>query len=435
MQVELMTVDELVPYAKNPRKNAPAVNYVANSIKEFGFRNPILIDENKVIIAGHTRLLAAKQLGIKRVPVIRVEDLTPEQVQAFRLADNKTGEFAEWDRSLLDEELADLRGKLDMRDFGFLDPRDQEIDEDDVPPTPATPKAQLGDIYLLGAHRLMCGDATKQEDVQKLMDGELADLLVTDPPYNVAVNKTKSKAEAKRRHRRQDGLTIANDDFPDRQIRNDDMAESAFASFLESAFASVCAVLRKGGAFYVWLSSMHNPTFQYALHNAGLPVKQELVWVKDRFTLSRQDYNWRHEPCLYGWKEGAAHYFVPEFNHDTVQDDTPDIEHMKEKDLRALLRRLYEETPQDVIFENRPTVSKEHPTMKPVRLISRQIRNSSRKGDIVLDTFGGSGTTLIAAEQLGRACYMMELDPRFVDVIIERWENLTGQKAVKLEQN
>lgn len=435
MNVELMTVDELVPYAKNPRKNAPAVNYVANSIKEFGSRNPILIDQDKVIIAGHTRLLAAKQLGIKRVPVIRVEDLTPEQVQAFRLADNKTGEFAEWDRSLLDEELADLRGKLDMRDFGFLEPRDQEIDEDDVPPTPAAPKAQLGDIYQLGAHRVMCGDSTKQEDVQKLMDGKPADLLVTDPPYNVAVNKTKSKAEAKRRHRRQDGLTIENDDFAERQILNDDMDEAAFASFLEAAFAAASSALRKGGAFYVWLSSTHNPTFQYALHRAGLSVRQEMIWVKDSFTLSRQDYNWRHEPCLYGWKEGAAHYFVPEFNHDTILDDTPDIEHMKEKDLRALLAKLYDEIQQDVIFEDRPKVSREHPTMKPVRLISRQIRNSSRKGDIVLDIFGGSGTTLIAAEQLGRVCYMMELDQRFVDVIIERWENLTGQTAVKLEQN
>lgn len=414
MKIELMAPAELVPYAKNPRKNQPAVDYVANSIREFGFRNPILIDKDKVIIAGHTRLLAAEKLGIKQVPVIRIEDLTPDQVKALRLADNKTGEFAEWDRGLLDEELADLRSKLDMREFGFLDPRDQDIDEDSVPELPVTPKAKLGDIYKLGEHRVMCGDSTKAEDVARLMNGREADLLVTDPPYNVGyVGKTK------------DALRIQNDDVP----------EAAFASFLEAAFASACSVMRKGAAFYIWLASSHSMTFQKALAAVGLSVREQLIWVKDRFVLGRQDYQWRHEPCFYGWKPGAAHYFVPEFNHTTVQEDGVDVDSLSKDQLRQLVKDLLDQTPQDVLFEKRPGISKEHPTMKPAALIAKQIRNSSRKGDLVLDSFGGSGTTLIAAEQLGRTCYMMELDPRFVDVIIERWENFTGRKAEKVEQN
>jgi len=430
MKIELMAPAELVPYAKNPRKNQPAVDYVANSIKEFGFRNPILIDKDKVIIAGHTRLLAAEKLGIKQVPVIRIEDLTPDQVKALRLADNKTAEFAEWDRGLLDEELADLRGRLDMRDFGFLDP-EPEGNEDDVPATPIHPKAQLGDLYQLGEHRLLCGDATKAEDVQRLMAGEEADLVVTDPPYNVAVNKTKSKKEARQRHRRTDGLTIQNDDFSDRQILNDDMDEASFAAFLEASFAAFLGVLRKGGAFYVWLASTHTLTFWQALTAAGLEVKQVLVWVKDQFVLGRQDYQWRHEPCFYGWKPGAAHYFVPERNHATTAE-IPALEEKSKAELIQLLRDVYAQTPTDVLEFDRPKQSREHPTMKPVKLIETQIRNSSRKGDIVLDTFGGSGTTLIAAENLGRRCRMIELDPRFVDVIIERWEKLTGKKAEKI---
>lgn len=382
--VELRSA-ELREYENNPRLNDKAVEAVAESIKQFGFKVPIIIDRDNVIVAGHTRLKAAQFLGMEYVPCIVADDLTEEQVKAFRLADNKTAEFAEWDFSALEKELADLSAfDIDMSAFGFDDVIFEEttdIIEDEVPDVDEEnePIAKLGDVWQLGMHRLMCGDSTDNECVSRLMDGNKADVLVTDPPYNVAVENSA-------------GLTI----------QNDAMSGEEFRIFLKSAFDRAFECLKDGGAFYVWYASREHINFETALSEANLKVRQQLIWVKNSLVLSRQDYHWKHEPCLYGWKDGAAHNW-------------------------------YSDRAQTTVLEfNRPSKNAEHPTMKPLDLIGYQIQNSSKKNDIVLDLFGGSGSTLIASEQLGRICFMMELDPKYCDVIIKRWEALTGNVAVKL---
>lgn len=253
------------------------------------------------------------------------------------------------------------------------------------------------------------------------------DLVVTDPPYNVALGTESGHAlrpsEAKQLHRRTDGLVIANDDW-----ENDE----EFRAFLRSAFENVLTALKPGGAFYVWFASTRNFDFYEAAREAGMEIRQQLIWVKNIFALGRQDYQWRHEPCMYGWKEGAAHYFINSRNESTVYDDQPDLDKITKAEAVDLLRKIYDTEPQSVIREKKPAASKLHPTMKPVGLIGYQVANSSRRGDKVLDLFGGSGTTMIACEQLGRRCYMMEYDPHYCDVIIDRWETFTGKKAVKL---
>ena len=416
-------IGELIPYEKNPRKNKDAVQYVANSIKEFGFKVPVVIDKNNVIVCGHTRALAGKQLGLKEIPCIVADDLTDEQIKAFRLADNKVGEIAEWDIDLLNDELDGILD-IDMTDFGFdfseLEDEEKEIVEDEPPEPPADPKAKYGDIYQLGNHRLMCGDSTKVEDVEKLMDGDFADLVITDPPYNVNYENTFAGQSSKTRKARD----IAND------IRNSE----DFYAFLKKTFLNLNRVLKEGGAFYVWYASREVVNFSNALEDSQLPVKQELIWNKNSLVMGRQDYQWKHEPCLYGWKEGDAHYFVDDRTQTTViEDKKPDIKKMKKEELVKLVQEIYsDKTSTTIINEDRPSVSDLHPTMKPVKLIARQVKNSSRIEEKVLDLFGGSGSTLMACEQLNRKCYMMELDPKYIDVIIQRCENFTGNKAVKL---
>jgi site-specific DNA-methyltransferase (adenine-specific) len=381
MEIINKKISSLKSYKNNPRKiSSLAVEMVANSINEFGIKQPLVIDKDNTIIVGHTRLKACKKLGIKEVPCLIADDLTQEQIDAYRLADNKTGEFSLWDDDKLSIELSDI--SIDMEQFGFEldldDDEEPEVYEDDVPEPPEEPKSKLGQIYKLGEHRLMCGDSTSEKDVNLLMNGEKADLVITDPPYNVAiVGGTKDK------------LTI----------KNDSMEDDKFLEFLQNAFKNIENSLKDGGVFYVWFASREHINFENALIKNNLKVREELIWVKNSLVLGRQDYQWKHEPCLYGWKEGASHYW----GNDRSQTTTIDF--------------------------NRPTASKLHPTMKPVDLIAYQIENSSRKKERVLDLFGGSGTTLIASEQTNRKCRMMELDPKYVDVIIERWETLTGNKA------
>lgn len=396
MEIKMLSVKAITPYDKNPRKNDVAVDAVAASIKEFGFRIPILLDKNGTIIAGHTRLKAAMKLGLKEVPCIYADDLNEEQVKALRLADNKTAELADWDFDLLNDELLDIID-IDMTSFGFeelLDARPDLEDEEDFDvdaDVPAIVKA--GEHYQLGNHILMCGDSTDKEDVTKLLRGGVADLLLTDPPYNVNYSGgTKDK------------LTIA----------NDDMDDSSFYQFLIDAFANADSVMRPGAAFYIWHADSNGLTFRRACNDAGWQIRQCLIWVKNSMVLGRQDYQWKHEPCLYGWKDGASHYFVADRTETTVRED--DLNEEKTTILRY----------------DKPTSSKLHPTMKPVKLMGDLIYNSSRKGDNVLDLFGGSGTTLIACEETGRNCYMMEYDPHYCDVIISRWEALTGKKAIAI---
>ena len=417
MNIIEMKIGDIIPYEKNPRKNDEAVKYVAESIKQFGFKVPIVIDKNNVIVAGHTRYKASKKLGLKEVPCIVADDLTEEQIKAYRLADNKVAELAEWDFDLLGEELDGILD-IDMCDFGFEaleDEEEAEVVEDDFEvELPEEPRTKLGDIYQLGNHRLMCGDSTSVTDVEKLMNGEMADLVVTDPPYNVAIKNSK-------------GMTI----------ENDDMANDKFKDFLTECFLNMERSLKKGGAFYVWYASREHINFEQALNDAGLSVREQLIWNKNTFILGRQDYHWKHEPCLYGWKDGDKHYFVDDRTQSTVFEDKGiDIKKLKKEEMIELLKQfLSDNHSTTIINEDKPSANDLHPTMKPIKLIARLVKNSSRQEEIVLDLFGGSGSTLITCEQLNRKCRMMEYDPKYADVIINRWEQFTGRKAVLLNGN
>lgn len=396
MTVKEIKLTELKEYENNPRINDKAIEAVANSIKNFGFKVPIIVDKDNVIVAGHTRKRAAYMLGLETAPCIVADDLTPEQIKAFRVADNKTAELADWDFDKLETELEQLADiDFDMSQFGFdlSEFQNQQVDitEDEIPEVDeeAEPTTKLGDIYRLGNHFLMCGDSTKKEDVNKLLNGGVdeaetvkVDLLITDPPYNVAYE---GKTE--------DALTIEND-----SMSNDD-----FREFLFLAFNAADSVMKEGAAFYIWHADSEGYNFRGACFDNGWQVRQCLIWNKNCMVMGRQDYQWKHEPCLYGWKSGAAHSWYNDRSQTTVMDF------------------------------NKPSRNGEHPTMKPVELFAYQINNSSKEHDVVLDIFGGSGTTLIACEQLNRSCYTMELDPKYCDVIIKRWENLTGEKATLIK--
>ena len=427
MKIVNKSVAELIPYANNPRDNEAAVDAVASSIENFGFKNPIIIDKNNEIIAGHTRLLAAKKLDMEEVPTIVADDLNEDQIKAFRLADNKVAELANWNSDALEEELEGLQGILDMEQFGFdemLQDVEAIVEEDDfVEILPEEPESELGDIYQLGEHYLMVGDCTKKEDVLKLMNGHKLDLYITDPPYNVALGMNESVEDAKKRNRRTDGLTVM----------NDKMEDNEFKSFLTKAFKAANEVMHDGAGFYIWHADSEGYNFRAAVKKTGWQLRQTLIWVKNSIVLGRQDYQWKHEPCLYGWKDGGAHYFTFDRTQATVIEDRPNLNDMKKEELKQYIMDLEEtQGATTIIRENKPSSSKEHPTMKPIKLLSRQIANSSKIGQIVGDFFGGSGSTLMACEQLGRQCYTMELDPRYADTIIHRWEDFTGDQAIKI---
>lgn len=390
MNVQQVKIEKVKPYDKNPRKNKAAVDYVANSIKEFGFQQPIVVDKDMVVIAGHTRLKAAKKLKLKEVPVVIADNLTEEQVKAYRLADNKTAEKAEWDFDLLTDELLSLQElNFDMEQFGFdFDfGEDEEAVEDDnwEADVPEEPISKRGDIWVLGRHRLMCGDSTDAADVALLMDGNKADMLLTDPPYNVDYTGKASELET-------------------RKIENDKMEDSAFQDFLTSAFSNAAENMKAGGVFYIWHADSEGLNFRVACKKAGFQVRQCLIWNKNAMVMGRQDYQWKHEPCLYGWKDGASHLWASDRKQTTVLE-----------------------------FE-KPQKNNLHPTMKPIKLFDYQIKDNTKGDDIVLDLFGGSGTTIMAAEQNGRRGFVMEYDPKFVDVIVDRWEQFTGMKAKKIKE-
>lgn len=441
--VELREVEiaALKPYERNAKQHSKEqVEKIGRSIRELGFLSPCLIDQEMNVIAGHGRIMAAKEIGMTAVPCVFVEGLTEDQRQAYILADNRLTELGEWDMERVQQELADLAdADFDISLTGFdpdlrFDDSMGAIQDDGWTETETDaaeePRSRIGDIYQLGSHRLMCGDSTDPEMVAALMDGERADLLVTDPPYNIGLGGDESGAAqstdelAKLRKHQDDGAFLL----------NDNLREKEFVEFLGKAMTNGKDALREGGAFYVWYATRTTEQFLMGLKKAGLEVKQILIWVKGHFTLGRQDYQWQHEPCLYGWKDGAAHYFLDNRKQSTVIEDLmPDLAHMKKDEMAQLLREIYsEETATDVIRESKPNVSELHPTMKPLKLIARQIRNSSREGETVLDLFGGSGTTLIACEQMNRKCRMMEFDPHYADVIIDRWEKLSGLKALKI---
>lgn len=383
MNIKQTSIRDITPYEKNPRKNDNAVKYVANSIREFGFKQPIVVDKNGVIIAGHTRYKAAISLGLFEVPVLYATDLSEEQVKAYRLADNKTGEFATWDMDLLELELNELSEiDFDMDPFGYED-WSEDAEEDDFDVSKALeevlePVTKRGDIWKLDRHRLMCGDSTVRSNIAMLMNGNQADLVLTDPPYNVDYEgATKEKLK----------------------IQNDNMNDNAFLQFLTDAFSGMHEYSKKGAAIYVFHADSKGYNFRTAFKKAGYQLRQCLIWAKNSMVMGRQDYQWQHEPILYGWKEGSSHRWYGDRKQTTL------------------------------IRYDKPLSNAEHPTMKPIGLCSYLLLNSSKEGNIILDPFGGSGSTLIACEQKERTCYTIELDERYCDVIIKRWEQYTNKKA------
>ena len=384
MKIETIKIDDITPYENNPRDNTAAIDKVAVSIHKLGFRNPVILDKDKVIIAGHTRVLAAKRLGMTEVPCIIAADLSPEQAKALRIADNKTAEIAEWKEGLLTIELASLRDNgFDLSVLGFepdelaalLDENkatEGQTDPDEAPETPDVPDSKPGTNYTLGRHVLRCGDATNPEDVAALMGDGKADLWLTDPPYNVAYEGGT-------------GMRIENDDMEDKQFRE----------FLRMAFLTVSDVLKPGSPFYIFHADSEGFNFRGACHDIGLRVRQCLIWRKNSLVLGRQDYLWIHEPCLYGWTDGAAHPWHSDRSQTTVME-----------------------------FD-KPHKNDVHPTMKPVAMLEYLIGNSSSHNALVIDTFGGSGSTLVACEKTGRTCRTMELDPKYCDVIRKRWAEFT----------
>ena len=394
LTIEQRPIESIRPYENNPRCNDAAVDTVAESIRQFGFRQPIVVDEDGVIIVGHTRYKAAQKLGLETVPVHVATGLTPAQVRAYRIADNKSAEASTWDLDLLPIELAELQGMdFDLSMLGFdddelaklLDPGVKEglTDPDEIPEPPEDPITQRGDLWLLGEHRLLCGDSTNADDVARLMNGKHARMMFTDPPWNVAIGK-----DSNPRHRQRDGLV------------NDDLSPEQFRAFLDG-FVQIYSRHIDGDVYCV-LGASEWPTLDSTLRARGYHWSATIIWVKDVFVLGRSKYHRRYEPIWYGWHSSSKSSF----------GDRRDLD--------------------DVWEVVRPKRSEEHPTMKPVELPLRAITNSSLAGDIVVDAFGGAGSTLIAAEQTGRIGYSMELDPRYCDVICNRWQQFTGQKAERV---
>ena len=442
LKTEKRKLNELVAADYNPRKaltpEDSEYQKIKRSIEEFGYVDPIIINEDGTIIGGHQRCTVLKDLGYEEVDVV-VVSLDKQREKALNIALNKiTGE---WDELKLKDLLLDLDlGDYDISLTGFeqedlaelvdnlaVEPEamDDDFDGEAVLEDIVEPKTRLGDVWKLGRHRLMCGDSTSQEDVATLMKGEMADLIITDPPYNVNYGDKADMLDTylQKGHRNNS------------RIKNDNMDNESFYSFMLQIYQSAYEFMRDGAAIYVFHAESTGHIFRQAFLDAGLKLAQCLIWEKNAFVLGRQDYQWRHEPCLYGWKEGAAHYFINDRTQDTViLEDDVDFEAMKKADLIAYIEDMHRKYKDQtsVIYENKPTRNDIHPTMKPVTLIGRLMSNSSKSGWNVLDLFGGSGSTLMAAEQLGRTAFLMELDEKFCDVIVKRWEEYTGQSAIRI---
>ena len=396
LNVEMIAVKDLKPYINNPRKNDKAVDMVETSIREFGFINPIVLDKDNCIIVGHTRLKAAIRLGYETVPTLRVDDLTPEQVKAFRIMDNKSGETAEWDLSLLKEEFYNLEGKDEFNYTGFESEEitevweydeNKEVQEDNFQePKVAKYKVELGDVFCLGSHRLMCGDATDFAMVKTLLDGGTVDMVFTDPPYLMDFQGNVNADGSKSLNAKHGG------------IKNDKMSKEDGDKFLDKINDVIKEICE--GSWYINFYRLGIGQYWDSLNRNDMNVRSLIIWEKGNHTLSNSDYMSKYEPIFYGWNK--KHDFYGGNNGMDIWN----ISRTKKNDL--------------------------HPTMKPLELCSRAIKNSSKPNQTVLDLFGGSGSTLIACEQTDRKCYMMELDEHYVSVIMERWEKLTGKRAQKI---
>jgi DNA modification methylase len=429
MEIEMRKLSEIKVYPGNPRINDQAVEAVAQSIKEFGFRQPLVLDEDGFIIVGHTRFKAAQRLGLTEVPVHIATGLTAKQIKAYRIKDNKVAEAAEWDYKLLSIELNDLQGlDYDLDSLGFdpdelarlLEAGGNEglTDPDAIPEPPDDPITQLGDLWVLGKHRLLCGDSSKAEDVDRLLDGKPIHLVNTDPPYNVKVEPRSNNAIAAgnssfqkthhqkfdlERHPEKAQPTTQKMRAKDRPLANDFISDEAFEEMLQAWFGNMTRVLLPGRGFYIWGGYANIANYPAVLKAHDLYMSQTVIWDKQHPVLTRKDYMGAHEWCFYGWKLGAAHQF---FGPNNATD----------------LWAIKKVNPQSMI----------HLTEKPVELATRALEYSSQPGENVLDLFGGSGSTLIAAEMTGRKAFLMELDPPYCDVIVQRYEQFTGKKAKRI---
>jgi DNA modification methylase len=428
MKIEFRKLADIRPYENNPRVNDDAVEAVAASIREFGFRQPIVVDTEGVIIVGHTRYKAALKLGLEKVPVHVAKDLTPEQIRAYRIADNKTAELADWNYDLLPIELSQLgEAGFDLQLLGFgadelaelLDPGVKEglTDPDDVPAPPDEAITQPGDLWILGDHRLLCGDSSNPEHVDRLLDGNPIHLVNTDPPYNVKVEPRSNNAIAAglssfqgtthhqgldlARHPEKAKPTRKKLRAKDRPLVNDFVSDEEFDRLLDAWFGNLARVLLPGRGFYIWGGYANCGNYPPFLRKHSLYFSQAIIWDKEHPVLTRKDFMGAHEWCFYGWKEGAAHRFYGPNN-------AQDLWHVKKI----------------------PPQQLEHLTGKPAELAVRAIQYSSVNGENVLDLFGGSGSTMIGAEQTGRRAFLMELDPPYCDVIVDRYQRFTGKPAV-----
>jgi DNA modification methylase len=429
MQIEIRPLADIRPYPGNPRLNDDAVEAVAQSIREFGFRQPIVIDADGVIVCGHTRFKAAEKLRLDRVPVHVATDLTDAQIKAYRIADNRSSEIAEWNYDLLPIELGELKGMdFDLSLLGFDDADLErllsaggtagEVDPDDVPAQPDEATTRRGDLWILGRHRLLCGDSGSPADLDRLLGGAAIHMVNTDPPYNVKVEPRSNNAIAAglssfqathhqkldvERHPGKAKPTGRKLRAKDRPLANDFVTDEQFDDLLAAWFGNIARVLTPGGAFYIWGGYANCANYPPVLKATGLYFSQAVIWIKEHPVLTRKDFMGNHEWCFYGWREGAAHRFFGPAN-------VPDTWSVKKVN------------PQSMV----------HLTEKPVELAARAIEYSSQPGENVLDLFGGSGSTLIACEQKGRRAFLMELDPLYADVIVKRWEQFTGGKAERV---
>ena len=428
--VELRDIESIHPYERNPRLNDHAVDAVVASLKEFGFRQPIVVDGDGVIVVGHTRWKAAKKLGLARIPVHVARDLTAQQVRAYRIADNKTAEIADWDLTILPIELSELRDAgvnlgllgFDQEELAQLMSGDVQTgltDPDDVPAPPDEATTRPGDLWILGNHRLLCGDSSRPEDLDRLLGGATIHLVNMDPPYNVRVEPRSNNAiaaglssfQASTHHQKMDvarhpekaQATHKKLRAKDRPLENDFVTDDAFAIMLRAWFKNAARVLTPGRAAYIWGGYANVANYPPALKEAGLYFSQTIIWDKQHPVLTRKDFMGAHEWCFYTWKEGAGHKFFGPNN-------ATDLWHVKKVNPQSMC----------------------HLTEKPVELAVRAIQYSSLNDENVLDLFGGSGSTLIGCEQTGRHAYLMELDSLYCDVIVQRWEQFTGRKAERV---
>lgn len=454
MKVELWPLDRVKPYENNPRINDGSVDAVAASIAAFGFRKPIVVDGAGVIVAGHTCYRAAVKLALPKVPVHVAADLKPEQVRAYRIADNKVGELSEWDWDKLAVELGELQAHdVDLLTLGFspddvadiLGVEEGKTDPDDVPTPPDKATTVRGDLWILGEHRLLCGDSSAAADVDRVVNGGLVQMVNTDPPYNVNVQVRTDRTGKQLRAK-------------DRPIENDCVTEAEFERLLAAWFGNLARVLEPGRAFYIWGGFANVSNYPAPLRAAGLRFAQAIIWVKNQAVLTRKDFMTGHEWCFYGWREGAAHaYFGPQNVSDVweltrARDGTCDVgkglrlaatdgaridvlapapdRRLRVVEIGEGLKVSVTSAATDVWRVTKvPGLQKVHITEKPVELAVRAMQYSSQAGDAVLDLFGGSGSTAIAAEQTGRRARLVELDPLYCDVIVRRWEEFTGKKA------